>query len=258
MFKFLFRFSIALAVISFVWIFLTHMRFTISMIIVPIALILPSIIYGSAIISSKLFIKNTYLVGDTSKKQISLTFDDGPHPEITLKIAQLLEQFKVKATFFCIGKNIEKHPEVIKELALHQHEIGNHSYSHGPLIDFYPKRKWRDECAKTDQLIEQYTNLKVKLFRPPYGVTNPAIAAICKERDYNVIGWSLRTLDTSIKNTSKLEKRLFKKLKNGDVILFHDTQKHILPVLKKFLEYCLQEDIQVVPLSVLHSIKVYK
>src|SRR5690606_14734549 len=113
-------------------------------------------------------------------KKIAITFDDGPHPEITLKVLQLLKQYNAKATFFCIGQHIEKHPEILRAIADNGHDIGNHSFSHHLMIDFNSTEKWLQEIKQTDSSIQKITSKKTNLFRPPFGVTTPKLANALK------------------------------------------------------------------------------
>ena len=133
------------------------------------------------------------------EKKISLTFDDGPGI-YTLEILDLLKKYNVKATFFCIGKNIEMYPEIIKQIIDEGHLIGNHSYGHSPFFDFYNAKKIIEEIQKTDTLLEKLTSKKINFFRPPYGVTTPSIRRAIKITGHKVIGWNIRSLDGGTKN----------------------------------------------------------
>ncbi|MCP4121061.1 MAG: polysaccharide deacetylase family protein [Bacteroidetes bacterium] len=220
-----------------------------------IALLL--IIYGSAYIGSNMFLE-VYTSGEKAIRQISLTFDDGPDPILTSEILQVLESYKASATFFMIGRHMEAHPGLVQKVYNSGHLIGNHTYTHSNLIDLRSKKTWVQECKQTDEIFRNLTGRSMNLFRPPYGVTNPAIAAMNKIFEYDVIGWSLRSMDTVIEDDTKLTKRLKRKLKNGDIILFHDTRQNLALVLKMFLEYCLQENIRIVPITELLDINAYK
>lgn len=176
-----------------------------------------------------------------SSDRIALTFDDGPHPQFTPQILDLLKTYKVKATFFCIGKNLKKYPELAQRIVDEGHSLGNHSYTHSYFFSFYPTKKIKTELDLTSQLIALYTNNN-EIFRPPYGVTNPAIARA--STTYKVIGWDVRSLDTVIKNPSKISARIIKRLNPGSIVLMHDTHKQTLPALENVLRYLKKNNIQ--------------
>lgn len=107
---------------------------------------------GSSRISSNYHVKAFCNNPLETEKKIALTFDDGPS-EFTLEVLELLKKYNAKATFFCIGKNIEKHPEIVKQIIAEGHLVGNHSYSHSKFFDFYHEDKITNELRKTDQLL---------------------------------------------------------------------------------------------------------
>ena len=188
---------------------------------------------GSKNICSQFYIK--VKCSDEDKSKVHLTFDDGPNPEISPKILDILKKHEQKATFFCKGKNIKKYPELARQIINQGHTIGNHSYSHSYYFDFFGTEKVISELEKTNKLIKDITGEDCKIFRPPYGVTNPNIAKAVKKLDLQVIGWQIRSLDT-VKNKNHILKRL-KKAKPGDIILLHDTKKHTPEILDEFLRF---------------------
>ena len=214
------------------------------------------LVYSSANICSQAYIKTLCKV-DTNEKKIAITFDDGPDTFITPELLKILDLYNVKATFFCIGKHIENNKELLKELDQKGHIIGNHTWSHDRWFDLFSSNKMRADIDKTTKLIFEIINKKTKLFRPPYGVTNPNLKRAIRNLNFHTIGWSIRSFDT-INNTEKTLKRIKKKLSSGDIILFHDNREHILEILKLFLEYCKKEGYEIVRLDELLNIKAYK
>jgi peptidoglycan/xylan/chitin deacetylase (PgdA/CDA1 family) len=192
--------------------------------------------YGSAYVGSGIYLK-TICKLSTDKKNILLTFDDGPDEKVTPLILDVLKKHHAKAIFFCIGKQVVKHPDLIKRITAEGHTIGNHTWSHAPLIDFYPASRMEEELNETAKAIENAGGIHTNLFRPPYGVTNPPIAKAVNKLNYKTIGWSIRSLDTSIKYPEKLYRRVVSKLKGDDIILFHDTQMQTVEVLDRLLDY---------------------
>lgn len=219
-------------------------------------LLLTHLIYCSANICSQAYIK-TYCKSDTKEKKISITFDDGPDAEITPEVLAILNEFNVKATFFCIGNQIEKNRELVKEIDSKGHLIGNHSFSHEFWFDLYPAKKMQEDIEKTNGLIFETTGKKTKLFRPPYGVTNPSLKRAIKELDFYTIGWNIRSFDT-VKHIKKTIFRLKTKLNPGSIILFHDNREQIIKILKAFLPYAIAEGYEIVPIDELLNIEAYE
>ncbi len=184
---------------------------------------------------------------------VALTFDDGVNAEFTPKVLELLKKHNAKATFFCIGKNVEKHPEIAKQIIADGHSIGNHTYNHSNNWGFFNTNKVRDELQKTDKIIEKITGKQTKLFRPPFGVTNPNIAKAVQSFDYEIIGWNVRSLDTVIKNPDKILKRITSKVKKGDIILLHDTSQKSVAVLERLLLFLDKNKLKSVRVEELFS-----
>lgn len=157
----------------------------------------------------------------TNAKQVLLTFDDGPHNPNTTKVLEVLKKHDVKAVFFVIGKNIKGNEEIVTQIVADGHQIGNHSFSHGHWIDVWSSKKVTEDFLACDTLLQHYQP-NSKLFRPPYGVTNPNIASAVKTLRLQSIGWNLRSYDTSIKDIEKIKLRILTKLKPGAIILLHD------------------------------------
>jgi len=170
------------------------------------------------------------------KKKIALTFDDGPH-EMSLLVLELLKKYNVKATFFCIGKNIELHPEILKKVIAEGHTVGNHTYSHSPFFDFYRKNKVIAEIKRTDDLITSVSGEKPVLFRPPYGVTNPSIRRALAVTNHKTIGWNIRSLDGISEKRNFLLNRIIKRIKPGGIVLLHDTSLQTVNVLEQLLSF---------------------
>lgn len=183
-----------------------------------------------------------------NKKVIAITFDDGP-TEFTSKILDVLQKYNAKATFFCIGKQIEKHPDIFRRIHAEGHQIGNHSYSHSNSFGFFSAEKIKEELQKTDLIIEKITGKKNHYFRPPFGVTNPHIAKAVKMLNHQVIGWNIRSLDTVIEDKNKILQRITNKIQPGSIILLHDTSEKTLWVLEQLLLTLQGENYQIVTIE---------
>ncbi len=193
------------------------------------------IAWGAFNIQGNFFLKAIHQ-GDAPNQQIALTFDDGPHPVYTPQVLALLNQHGSQATFFCIGKHAAQHPEIVKQIHIQGHGVGNHSFTHATSIDFHSKAKWLEEIRQTDTVIAHAISRKPRFFRPPYGVTTPHLAKAIKTSGHTVIGWRVRPYDTSKKRQSEqIIRTILKKVKPGDIVLLHDTHDRIVPVLEQLL-----------------------
>jgi peptidoglycan-N-acetylglucosamine deacetylase len=181
----------------------------------------------------------------TAEKVIALTFDDGPDPENTPRILELLKQYDAKATFFLTGKKVEKYPEIVKREQNEGHELANHTYSHTFFNNRVSLSKLKQEVLKTDEAIFKVTGQKCHLFRPPGGYYNEKLVNLAKEEGYTVVMWSWHqdTKDWNSPGVNRIVKNVLGDTRNGDIVLFHDysdgqTQtadalKIILPKLKE-------------------------
>lgn len=171
----------------------------------------------------------------TQEKKIYLTFDDGPIPHLTMEILKILADYKAKATFFCVGENAERYPQLIDRILDDGHIIGNHSYHH--LSGWKtPINEYLNNVNKAAQFIDS------SLFRPPYGQINYQQINYLKQ-DYKIIMWNILSGDFDKKLEN--EQCLFNVLqsKPGDIVVFHDnvkSQEKVLYVLPKYLEHFTQ------------------
>jgi len=213
--------------------------------------------FGSARISSNYHVKAFCHNPSETEKKIALTFDDGPSV-FTLEVLDLLKKYNAKATFFCIGKNIEKHPEIVKQIIAEGHLVGNHSYNHSKFFDFYNAAAISEEIQKTDQLLEKLTSKKINFFRPPYGVTTPSIRRALKTTGHTVIGWNIRSLDGGTKDQNLIFNRIIKRISPGGIVLLHDTGSHSVSVLEQFLQFLQQNKYEVISVEELLNLKAYE
>lgn len=214
------------------------------------------LIYGSSLISSNFHVKAYCSNPLEDNKIIALTFDDGPN-ENTLSVLDILKKNNVKATFFCIGKNIDKHPGILKRIIEEGHIVGNHSYSHSDFFDFYRKNRVIEEIRKTDDIIESISGKKVQLFRPPYGVTNPSIRRALEVTKHKVIGWNIRSLDGILKDEKIIFTRIINRIKPGAIVLLHDTS-HTVTILERLMLHLEENKYKVVSIEELLNIKAYE
>ena len=190
------------------------------------------------------FVPTLCRLKNKQKRQVVLTFDDGP-TELTPLFLDLLNQYEAKAIFFCIGRQIAQYPQIVQRIKEEGHLIGNHTYSHIPQNCFASTAVMTQEIQQTDALLAQL-GIVTPYFRPPYGVTNPHIAKAAKRMGKIVVGWDIRSLDTVIKDETRLWSRVVSKLNQGNIILMHDTSERTLHVLEQLLKYLKANDYQVV------------
>ncbi|WP_405206177.1 polysaccharide deacetylase family protein [Aquimarina sp. LLG6339-5] len=212
--------------------------------------------YGVLNIKAGYFLKSLNNNPTTKGKKVAITFDDGPDLN-TIKILEILNKYNIKGTFFCIGQQVEKHPDIAKKIIDEGHIVGNHTFTHGKFIDVYSTDKFIDEIVDADTAIEKISKKKPLLFRPPYGITNPNIARAVKKTGHAVIGWNKRSFDTTIPSEKVILKRITKNLKNGDVILLHDTKLITLAVLEQLLLFLQSNNYTTVTIDELFSIQAY-
>lgn len=176
----------------------------------------------------------------TKSKDIYLTFDDGPTPKITNWVLETLKQYNAKATFFCIGKNIEKHPDIFQNILNQEHAIGNHTYNHTKGWKTKTKSYLDDVILCEDVLKAQ--NFKSKqLFRPPYGKITPKQIKKLQEQGYKIVMWNVLAVDwdNSITKETCLN-NVINHATSGSIIVLHDSvkaSKNMTYVLPKVLEY---------------------
>ena len=170
---------------------------------------------------------------DPSKKVIYLTFDDGPVPEVTPLVLDLLDEHNIKATFFCVGENVQKHPDTFAQVMSRGHKVGNHTFNH--LKGFSVKdEEYYDNIDKAAELIDS------KLFRPPYGRITGKQMKKLRDR-YTIIMWDVITHDYNKNLSPETIMRTIKRYsRNGSVVVFHDSIKakeNVLAVLPLAIEY---------------------
>ncbi len=159
---------------------------------------------------------------------VALTFDDGPNPKYTPKILDILREKKVKATFFVVGKHVEKYPEIARRIVEEGHELGNHTYSHRDLVPSV-RRVLLREIGKTEKALIEICGQGSNIFRPPRGVYSNAVRKFLLERGYKIILWSLSTQDWRGITPQKILGRVKRYVKGGSIVLFHDSGALLRP-----------------------------
>ena len=163
-----------------------------------------------------------------------LTFDDGPIPEVTPKVLAILDKYGVKATFFMVGENIDKHPEVFEMVVKGGHAIGNHTYNH--------MKGWKVSTAEYIANVQKFPK-QTKLFRPPYGRTWVWQRKAVKKLGYEIYLWDVLTRDYNpLRTPEAMLRQIQRQTRPGSIINFHDSVKsneRMLEVLPKAIEWLL-------------------
>jgi peptidoglycan/xylan/chitin deacetylase (PgdA/CDA1 family) len=155
---------------------------------------------------------------DQPERVVYLTFDDGPIPEITPWVLDQLKKYHAKATFFCLGRHVEAHPEIYAQILAEGHSVGNHTYDHPDGWKSGNLTYYKSVIACSDMV-------KSSLFRPPYGRITPRQIRALKSR-YKIILWSILSQDyDNTKTPEQCVRNVTAKVRNGDIIVFHDSHK---------------------------------
>ncbi len=223
-----------------------------------IAIIIAFFVWASADIGSGVYLK-TLCRKHTDKPFVALTFDDGPDAVMTPRVLDTLNRYGVKATFFLVGEKVRKYPDLVRRMVNEGHIIGNHTYTHSVMFPLSSRQSVQKEIAETQRAVEDIAGIKMRLFRPPFGVTNPVIGAAVRDCGLQAIGWSVRSLDT-FERRGRMDvcNRIKRKLHNGAVILLHDRCKDADVLLAHVLDEIKACNRQVVMLDKLFEIAKYE
>ena len=212
--------------------------------------------YGCYFIEAQFFLPIA-CYAETDKKQIAVSFDDGPAQGFTAEMLEVLKDQNVKAAFFCIGKNIGENEQLFQQVNNEGHLLGNHSYSHHFWFDLFSSDKMLEDMQRTDLEMKRVAGIQPRLFRPPYGVTNPNLKKAIINGGYTAVGWNVRSMDTVIKDEQKLLDKVKGALKPGAIFLFHDTSKTTLAILPAFIQWVKQNGYEIVRLDKMLNLKPY-
>ena len=155
------------------------------------------------------------------RARVALTFDDGPHPRYTPKVLDILKEYGVPATFFCVGTNVETYPDLVRRAVEEGHEIGNHTYNHYHVAKLTDEALYEDITACGDALAK-ITGAHPRFFRPPEGVCSEAVKSYCDKEGMAIVMWSVDTRDWAHTPVKEIYQNVRKNAKNGSIILMHD------------------------------------
>jgi len=201
----------AAILLSFVDVRLSAILLTLFLILCTVAPFLPRFGFFLPIISR----------GNTGKRAVALTFDDGPDPVSTPALLGMLSRHKIKATFFVTGKNASDHPELVREILMGGHSLGNHSYSHDNLIMFKGSKALKHEIESAQVVLSRFGVIPLA-FRPPVGITNPRLKGVLSEAGMYSVCFSCRPVDWGNRWINDLSGRVLRRIRPDDIVLLHD------------------------------------
>lgn len=181
--------------------------------------------------------------GDPGATGIALTFDDGPHPRTTRAILAILSRAGHKATFFVVGRKVEKYPDVVREIHEAGHWLGLHGYEHDRLFSFKPPKYVKADIVRTQDAIEEVCGVRPVLFRPPVGHVSSRTAVGARRAGVTLVAWSARGFDgTPGARPERVLDRIEPRLRNGAIVMLHDAAERddFEPVAAEVLPQLLQ------------------
>ena len=184
---------------------------------------------------------------------VALTFDDGPHSKNTDDILNILSKYNAYATFFMLGSNAEKYPDVVKRVFDAGNEIGIHTWSHKELTKL-SSDEIKKEVDNTASKIEKITGKRPTLVRPPYGSINENVKNAI---DNPLILWNVDSLDWKSRDKEKIVPLVLNDVQDGDIILLHDIHSTTVPAVEEILKYLVENDYQVITVSQMLNAKGY-
>ena len=186
-----------------------------------------------------------YVWSISNRPEVCLTFDDGPHPAATPVVLDFLKDHGLKALFFCVGAHVKKHPELYERILQEGHSVGNHTFNH--------EHGWKTSCSKYVQSVAETKEfVDSVLFRPPYGKITGSCAQKIRAAGYAIVMWSWLSYDYDPKMTHKQFQKRLRKVRNGDILVFHDNENtagRIEQYLAQTVMYLQEKNIKIVPFS---------
>lgn len=159
----------------------------------------------------------------TNKREVALTFDDGPDPLTTPSVLDTLRLHDVKAVFFCIGKQVRAHPELARRIHDEGHLVGNHTFRHGWWTNFLFSRGLENEFKGAQTAIERAVGLRPVYCRSPMGLTNPHYHSMLRKLGLRLVGWDVRTFDRRGPTVEAVVERVARRARPGSIIVLHDA-----------------------------------
>ena len=194
---------------------------------------------------------------ERNDNKISISFDCAYGADYTLSLLDILDEYNVKCTFFCVEFWVNKFPDMVKEIVSRGHEIGTHSKTH-PKMSTISVEKMKEELLSSKTAIEKLTNEKVELFRPPFGDYNDNLISVCEELKLYPIQWDVDSIDWKDITSDAIVKRVVSKTKSGSIILCHNNGKNTAKALPYVLSNLIEKGYKFVKISELIYKENYK
>jgi len=156
------------------------------------------------------------------KDAIGLTFDDGPDPEVTPEVLRILDERGARATFFCIGRRVERHPDLVAEIRRRGHGVENHSYRHLKAFCFLLPGSLARDIDRGQSAVRSSAGEPPRYFRAPAGLRNPWLDPVLASRGLELVSWSRRGFDTVTRDAGRVARRILRRMSAGDIVLLHD------------------------------------
>ena len=174
-------------------------------------------------------------VSAAGRGEICLTFDDGPNPDVTPRVLDLLDGFQAKASFFCIGERAAAHPELVREIARRGHSVENHSYHHRSAFAFFGTAWLKRQVDAAQETLTSLAGRPPAFFRAPAGFRSPLLHFVLSNAGLHYVSWTRRGFDAVSRDPQHVLRRLTRGLAPGDVLLLHDSAPIVLDVLPALL-----------------------
>lgn len=166
---------------------------------------------------------HVYTHQPTQKKVVALTFDDGPNGQATEQVLNILQQEKIQATFFLVGDNVLKYPDIARQITAQGNEVGNHTMHHTHLLPFATPGVIRKDLNETNEIIFENTGQYPALFRPPFGFRTPWVIDTAQDDGFIVVTWNDLTTDyLPAETAAQVKKNILSRVKPGTIIVLHD------------------------------------
>lgn len=191
------------------------------------------------------------------QRVIALTFDDGPHPQLTPQLLDILRQNGVRATFFVVGSNVKAHPDIVRRAMAEGHEIANHSWSH-PALTKLGASGLQHEIEGTNDAVEAATGRRPVNMRPPYGALNSRVREyLTKNRNLNIILWSVDPLDWKRPGAATVAQRLVEGAAPGGILLAHDIHPGTIEAIPEVIARLKEKGYRFATVSQLLALQGY-
>lgn len=196
--------------------------------------------------------------GGSTRQEVALTFDDGPHPAVTPRVLDLLDACGARASFFCVGQRAEESPQIVAEIARRGHRVENHSWSHTNAFSLLGPRALASELDKSQEILTRLAGAAPRWFRAPAGLRSPWLDVALQARGLGLVSWTRRAFDTVTRDPGVIVRRLTRGLAAGDILMLHDKAGrkgggHDAPVLRALallLERFQKDGLRAIPLPV--------